>query len=79
LPLHRSKEGPDSGTSQKEKARQNGVRRDTQQKLDRLARDFKALHEEVKAGKLSVFMGQTSTEFAKLFGARPLLGHFITL
>jgi hypothetical protein len=46
-----AKSMPDSGIdSQIERARQTGVSRDTQQKLDRLARDFPALHEEVKAG-----------------------------
>jgi hypothetical protein len=55
LEAHRpGEEVPDSGTSsQRERARKNGVSRDTQQKLDALARRAPELHEKVKTGEMS--------------------------
>jgi hypothetical protein len=36
------------------RAQENGVSRQTQNRLDRLARDFPELHDRIKAGELSV-------------------------
>jgi hypothetical protein len=51
--------------SQKERAREAGVSYQTQQRLDRLARDFPPLHEEVKAGKLSVHRASIQAGFIR--------------
>jgi hypothetical protein len=54
-PVGRPKKLPESGNlPQRKRAEKNGVSRDTQQKLDRLAQDFPALLDKVKRGKLSV-------------------------
>src|SRR4051812_18842773 len=55
LPSHRLKEVDKLSTSsQPQRAQQNGIGIVMQKKLDRLARDLPPLHEEVKAGNLSV-------------------------
>jgi hypothetical protein len=41
-------------SSQGDRSRENGVSKRTQEKIDRLARDFPALHERVKSGEMSV-------------------------
>jgi methylphosphotriester-DNA--protein-cysteine methyltransferase len=50
---------------QVERANKNGVSRQTQIKIDRLARDFHDLHEEVKAGKLSVHRASIQAGFVR--------------
>jgi hypothetical protein len=50
---------------QVERARQNGISRAQQQKLDRLARDFHDLHEKVKAGKLTIHRASIQAGFVK--------------
>lgn len=49
----------------RDRAKQNGVSRDTQYRLDRLARDFPRLHKQVCSGKLSVNRAAIQAGFVK--------------
>jgi hypothetical protein len=60
-------------TSQAERAKSSGVSRRSQQKLDRLARDFPDLHEQVKQGKLSPHRAGILAGFRKEPSALDLL------
>jgi hypothetical protein len=60
--------------NQSARAEQNGVSRFTQKRLDRLARDFTALHEEVKAGHLSVHRASIQAGFIRLCSVTTKLG-----
>jgi hypothetical protein len=54
-----------SSLSQAQRAKRNGVGIDTQKKLDKLARCFHDLHEQVKAGTLSVHRASIHAGFVK--------------
>jgi hypothetical protein len=54
-----------SSLSQAQRAKRNGVGIDTQKKLDKLARDFPDLHEEVKADRLTVHRASLQAGFVK--------------
>jgi hypothetical protein len=72
-------------STQPVRASQNGVTNRTQRKLDRLARDFPSLHEEVKSGQSSVHGAYIQAGLAKRTvplpvepqdAARTILRHF---
>ena len=66
LPEGRPKKLPDSGSlTQRERAKENGVSRDTQQRLDRLAREKPEIHQLVAHGELSVAAAERAAGFAK--------------
>ena len=74
LPAGRSKEIDKlSISSQPQRAQQNGVGVVAQKKLDRLARDYPVLHEEVKAGHLSVHRAGIQAGFVKVCSPLNLL------